>query len=307
MHSLQARFIRSSITAYLRDSRKGTVLATFHRSCYLDFGDRILALVAWELGNGPLNIVLEVAPAYSFQVIPVGELVISTDELITIGTRLRISYARALPWVAAIPPWAAHPQALEANLDLCQNLLVSEAPVGSFAHALPTAPMAKRNKIEETLHQQASVAMNTLARGLSDGDLSTLAHGTRQLAGLGLGLTPSGDDVLAGVLIALTVSPPPNAGQLRATMLAATVGRNSRISAAYLDAAAKGEASEAWHRLLDVLPSADSAVVSSAARTVMAMGETSGTDMLAGFLLTLESMKRSYRGTSPRSTLPEGM
>lgn len=291
IHSLQARFISRSITEYLRVPRKGTVLATFRRSCYLDFEDRILALVASELGNGPLNIVLEVAPAHSFQVIPVGEHVISTAELITIGTSLRISSARALPWVPAITPWALRPGALSANLDLCHNLLVREAPVGSFAHALPTAPVTRRNCIEETLYRQASVAMNTLARGLYDGDLATLAHGTRQLAGLGLGLTPSGDDILVGVLMALTVSSPPNAGQLRATVLAAAAGRNPRISAAYLDAAAKGEANEAWHRLLDILPSGDSAVVSSAARTVMSMGETSGADMLAGFLLTLKSVK----------------
>ncbi len=291
IHSQQARFISRSVAEYLRDPRKGTVLATFRRSCYLDFEDRILALVASELGNGPLNIVLAAAPPHSFQIIPVGELVISTAELITIGTSLRISYDRALPWVPAITPWALRPRALNANLDLCHNLLVREAPVGSFAHALPIAPITRRNYIEETLYQQASVAMNTLARGLYNGDLATLAQATRQLAGLGLGLTPSGDDVLVGVLMALTVSSPSNARQLRATVLAAAAGRNPRISAAYLDAAAKGEANEAWHQLLDVLPSGDSAVVSSAARTVMSIGETSGADMLGGFLLTLNSIK----------------
>ncbi|HET6782142.1 MAG TPA: DUF2877 domain-containing protein, partial [bacterium] len=61
-------------------------------------------------------------------------------------------------------------------------------------------------------------------------------------------------------------------------------------SEAYLMAAARGEAGEAWHRLLRVLPNGDRAAIASATRRVMAFGETSGSDMLAGFTVAFSTL-----------------
>ena len=58
----------------------------------------------------------------------------------------------------------------------------------------------------------------------------------------------------------------------------------------YLEAAARGEASEAWHRLVDAVAENDPDRIAAAARGVMAFGETSGSDMLAGFVLAAEAL-----------------
>src|SRR5438046_1794271 len=66
--------------------------------------------------------------------------------------------------------------------------------------------------------------------------------------------------------------------------------RTTRISMAYLEAAARGEASEAWHRLVDAVAENDPDRIAAAARGVMAFGETSGSDMLAGFVMAAEAL-----------------
>lgn len=113
-----------------------------------------------------------------------------------------------------------------------------------------------------------------------------------RLAGLGPGLTPSGDDVLAGAMLALTLVRSPQPTRLREVILRAVGERTTRVSGAYLQAASRGEAGEAWHALRDALApqTAGPGALDSAARRVMAFGETSGADMLAGFVLGLRAL-----------------
>jgi len=89
-----------------------------------------------------------------------------------------------------------------------------------------------------------------------------------------------------GALLAGTVWPT-GSEAIRDAIVSAAGGRTTRISAAYLDTAARGEASETWHTLVAAIPTADTVGVSAAARRLMAFGETSGSDMLAGFLLAV--------------------
>jgi hypothetical protein len=100
-------------------------------------------------------------------------------------------------------------------------------------------------------------------------------------------LTPSGDDLLAGLLLALNLWPEaagPLGAKIVATLILGTAApRTGRISRAYLWAARQGHASDAWHDLVRGLPGT-AETVTGAARRILQTGETSGADMLAGFL-----------------------
>ena len=125
-------------------------------------------------------------------------------------------------------------------------------------------------------------------RALRCGDLErTLATGAR-LVGLGEGSTPAGDDYLVGVLHALAVG---GEERRRDSLLAALAGlgegRTTTASAAWLAAAARGEASPVWRALLDALDVGDEPCVRAAARAVRAAGHTSGAFSLRGFLDTV--------------------
>ncbi len=202
--------------------------------------------------------------------------------LIHVGEGVEITLEQASTWNPAVAGWE-HPELsrIRANLRMIGSLLQAEAPEGSFAAYFhdPTPLPARALK-----------AMNLLGRGLAQPSAELLQAAARQLAGLGSGLTPSGDDVLVGTLICLSVLPGDDHRARRHAMLAATVGRTTRISEAYLAAAARGDAGEAWHDLLRSLRESEKTTIESASRRVMAFGETSGADMLAGFVLTARAL-----------------
>jgi len=146
--------------------------------------------------------------------------------------------------------------------------------------------------VEDTvtpLLAQGRRALGRLREGLAQADATAVTQGAAQLAGVGPGLTPSGDDVLAGILLGLRVWPAaagPLGPNVVSTLLVGTAApRTGRISRAYLWAARQGHAAEAWHDLIRGLPASVDRVIAAATR-ILQTGETSGADMLAGFLFT---------------------
>jgi Protein of unknown function (DUF2877) len=110
-----------------------------------------------------------------------------------------------------------------------------------------------------------------------------------KLVGLGEGSTPAGDDYLVGVLHALTGGDPLAARShpLARALGSMGEGRTSADSAAWLAAAARGDASQVWRALLDALAAADEPAARRTARAVRGTGHTSGAFSLRGFLDTL--------------------
>jgi len=262
------------------------VLATYARSCYLDLDGHIVALVGSSLSNGPLNVVLD-APNGLFDRMVAGVRVSSTPKSLDIGDGPEIMVGGAVAWDAGLSPWRdLHTDIIRVRVETLRETLAAEAPDGGLARAAMEARnghAADRTPLEA----QALPSLVTLSRGLGRHDPTLVSGAAQRLAGLGPGLTPSGDDVLAGALIAGTLWPTGPREAIRGAIVSAASGRTTRISAAYLDAAARGEASEAWHTLVAAIPAADTFVAIDAARRLMAFGETSGSDMLAGFLLAV--------------------
>ena len=129
-----------------------------------------------------------------------------------------------------------------------------------------------------------------------------LATAVSKLAGLGPGLTPSGDDVLGGfaAVMALLSSYLSSDGHERvwiAELIAQIAGpRTTLISRVLLDYAAKGEVAEQIGDLLLALarPLSGQAAVWQAAQCVLAFGATSGADTLLGILLALRVLEGGF-------------
>jgi hypothetical protein len=115
------------------------------------------------------------------------------------------------------------------------------------------------------------------------------------LVGLGEGSTPAGDDYLVGVSHALRfvltdaahAARVPHGDTLLRALGALGQGRTTRVSAAWLAAAARGEASAVWRDLLAALAAGHADRVARAGRAVRETGHTSGANSLRGFLDTL--------------------
>ncbi|MDR7522718.1 MAG: DUF2877 domain-containing protein [Armatimonadota bacterium] len=274
-----------SIPSPLADLREGTargrVLAVFERSAYLDVAGRIVALAPAGLGRGPLTITLDRFRA--LRPLAPGEAVALDGGLLrvgghTVGLRPSAVWDPALPTVAsaAVAPGVVLREVRRGASEASVAALL-DPPRG----AGPTSP---HGTLLGALRRGLEVIGDFLDdRAGADAVAGAVAEA---IAGRGPGLTPSGDDLLAGIMHAATVWPwlasRGRGADLRTVLRDAAAPRTTRISAAYLDAAAGGLASEPWHALVAGLRQS-SAAACAAVRRLLTVGETSGADALTGF------------------------
>lgn len=127
------------------------------------------------------------------------------------------------------------------------------------------------------------------------------------MVGSGQGLTPSGDDVLCGLLLALRPVPPAVAGVWAA--VAPRLGATTSLSASLLAESAEGYAVPAVVRLGAALARArhgsDGAdTLRRAVREVAGIGHSSGADLLAGLAGALGALAET---SVPRAHLSAGV
>jgi uncharacterized protein DUF2877 len=147
----------------------------------------------------------------------------------------------------------------------------------------------------------ASADVSGVLRGLAADVAGTALRGgstllqVAALVGAGPGLTPSGDDALCGVLLALRAvgggaadaAAASVAGAVRAVAHATT-----SLSASLLGAAAQGYAVPEAVRLVRATVGGDARETSLALPAVLAIGHTSGADLVAGLAGTIDALAR---------------
>ena len=165
---------------------------------------------------------------------------------------------------ARLPARGEHPQRCWAPARVDVNGLLGSRP------GLPSA---------DTSGLAESAAVRRATQALKDQDLMGTVS---QLGGLGPGLTPSGDDVLAGILLVASLTERFSSRELRA---AADTARTHDISRSFLRWAANGHSIEPVHDLLAAI--ATGLPTCEAEKAVAAIGATSGHDLLLGLRLAL--------------------
>jgi len=274
----------------------GEVLAVHPRSCYLlDEEGSIYAVVQEDLGKGPLSLVIaSSSSSQPFQQLAVGETVKTAGDVLLLSDSLDVGLAKAELWDPKPYVTFGGAEAMQHSLDALHQAATKFAPEKSLAVLLPyLAEDELPPLLQKVTHFPRSHAlMGGLADSLGDRNRRGLKVVTSSLAGLGPGLTPAGDDFLAGVLLALAEQRQADAelGEIADLLLETAAPRTHEISAAYLKTAHDGEAHERWHALLGALAAGDTAAIGEAAHGVAQVGETSGADMLAGFLTAMQAV-----------------
>jgi hypothetical protein len=108
------------------------------------------------------------------------------------------------------------------------------------------------------------------------------------LIGLGIGLTPSGDDYLVGLLAGLEATDHPARPALAAAIALHGPSRTTAIGAAALGHAARGAYAERLHDVLVALAGGRADDLSRTIERAMAYGATSGSDTLVGLFAGLD-------------------
>jgi Protein of unknown function (DUF2877) len=271
----------------------GEVIAVHARSCYLMGDDSdIYAVVAESLGNGPLNVVIPAATSQWLSGLSAGSSAASSAELLLLGDSLEIGLEHAALWdPKAYPALGADLEGLRRSLAEIFRTASADSPGHSLARLLPYLDEEDLpSPLDGVIHFPRSHA---LIAGLRDAlvqrNRRSLKVVASSLAGLGSGLTPSGDDFLAGVLLAIALAQEHQAnadlGEIGALLLETAAARTHEISGAHLRTALAGEVGERWHPLIAAISAGNAERAGDAALSVMKIGETSGADMLAGFLV----------------------
>jgi hypothetical protein len=244
---VSGRFAREALA-----SGDGEVCAVFRRSFYLRSPDGRYACIGDpSLGRGPLN------------------ALVSHFEEPALGASVAVSIENAQSWEPAPPSGTARP-----NLDALRASLDGHVPEEGLGCVILG--------VHNALSVHAQPALEAIDRWLAGNALGTEAA---QLIGLGPGLTPSGDDYLGGVLVALRwLGRGVHADSLWRWLEPRLPTRTSAVSAAHLAAAASGEVHEALHEMLENLSAWQPPDLHPSLAKLDAVGHSSGWDALAGIV-----------------------
>jgi uncharacterized protein DUF2877 len=200
------------------------------------------------------------------------------------GDRLRVP-------PCSLPPWDPEPapSGVSAGMALrraAAGLAAAAPSLGrpeGFGARLVGTPLAF--PLADAAAPAAALAAACAADAPGDAAAAALT-----LLGLGPGLTPSGDDFVGGAFFARAVLSRAGAcdrdgwGRAAETVRGAAASATHPISAALLGDLLDGEGWEPLHGLASALARDDGAAALEAARRLTRLGQSSGWDLLAGFV-----------------------
>lgn len=283
--------------AQLRFARGG-VHSVYRQACNIELEDgALLTLLVRETGNVPHGIRCALPEPADFRGWLHAGLAVAAD-----GACLRIPEAGvavdlsgAARWRCGIRSCAIDPDLGSTLRALCtvRLLALEQAPRSGFAPLLLDAT-APGSPLEHAMQRRLRHTLPALARASSSLDCVAAAQALEQLAGLGPGLTPSGDDFIVGYLAALHCRG--SREPLLRKFLDGLTAPLTRLAAAanlisrqFLLNAVEGEFSESLAQLVLAVQADDEPRLRDSAERLVRVGHSSGADSLVGVMFGLRA------------------
>ena len=271
------------------------VIAVFDRSFYLGVGDRLICLADEALHDGPLNVLIrgpDLWTAASDAALIIGEPWAVHGNVVFPAGRspLEIDVGSASVWrpmpLTKSPP---SPDDLAKGLrNLRKNLELDHHSDG-FLNLVLDGSKEPRTASERAAAGPVQTLRREAIGWLARDDLGILPA-LGQLIGLGPGLTPSGDDVIAGFLIACSYLGTDSAAKsLWQHIEKKSKNGTTLISHAHLAAAGEGMGAAPLHDLITGLIENRDDRIKKDLDAVAGIGHSSGFDAVGGVVLLLEA------------------
>ena len=246
-------------------SSQPKILHVFDDVCNLINERReVLSVVIAEIGNGPFNLIVDEPVIFAKHLDAESKVSIQKTQIL-LGD-ITISLINAQMW-NPMPRWGDLRKRKDEIVDRLALLQID-------------------NDNESILQFS-----NSLTNAILKADITALQGTSSKLAGLGIGLTPAGDDFLMGAMYAAWIIHPQEvAKEITEEIANVAVPLTTSLSGAWLRSAAKGEAGELWHEFFDALIEEKSMYLPMS--KILSVGETSGSDALAGFLEVISVYSR---------------
>ncbi len=272
------------------DVRGGEIHSAYRRTINLRFAaDQLVSLHGGRGLVAPFGIALgRRFDSPAFERIAPGLRAAVADGLVRIPEAgLEVALTEAAVWEPRARPASLTPAAASRHAEILTAILLQhESPDGlaALVDGSDATPLLRR----------ARPSAVRLAEGLAQRGGALLLAGAEPLLGLGPGLTPSGDDFLAGFLGTAVVALPDAVRLLHevgAQLLSLAETKTTLLSRAFLAHALTGALAPPIDALAAaILEGAGRESVARAAQAAAALGHTSGMDMLAGMVFALRSI-----------------
>ena len=254
----------------------------------------IISFVTPAIGNGPFNVVLPALPLNA-QITSDAKCDLNPGFSSIGELSIRLSDPDTKIWEPRFPWSSLDPTSDELRLVLewLDEFLTKYAP--SPQNQSPVGE--SKSSLSRDLQDQLNAESKLLFKGIADHHLDMIKGSATRLVGLGQGITPDGDDIMLGALLAAWMTQPIafsiESGE---ALLDAAADRTTPISQAWLMAAARGECTEHWHSTLNAIRSMSKEEFLQGALQIYRQGHSSGWSGLRGFQGVLGCIQRRLDG-----------
>jgi hypothetical protein len=299
MTASHSRFLTATSTGSLAQQMlsSGTmakVIGSTSHGLFLLTPERGIIFLSYETWRSPMTVNLG-RPDSELEKVKIGtQIQISTEKIVILNMGISINLQSAPIWSAPDPPQKLlPPEQRWAHLSdtaelICEQSSAGFCPILAAFLDLPNKPSL--NQEEQSLFE----CLHQLRQALSVRDFHRTAVKSTSLLGYGRGLTPSGDDLLAGLLLILnrwktalySVDSSEFLAAINHNIITNAYTHTTALSANIMTAAAAGQADERLIQSIDALltgqmPPAD------ICNLLLGYGASSGIDTLTGFALAL--------------------
>ena len=264
----------------------------FRRVVNFTEGERLVALVTEEVGSGPVNIVAKgLDPGLIDDTLRIDPGTITINGGPYPFDRAKICHSHL--GVGSIDD-----QRLMENLGVFEDALLELSPPGCLAFLIDEKREANfTSSFEKGFIARIKEGTKSIVNPTNQiaPDANSIVSGVKKIKGLGFGLTPSGDDFIAGLLVALNLMERlDGTDHTKIKREIVSVSRGGNIfSNSFISLAGDGYLFEGFKDLLSALIDGDKTGIRARTENLLSLGASSGSDMAVGFLLTINYLLAS--------------
>lgn len=262
--------------------------------------NRLISLVGQEVGQGPLNILVNIPNRINLSTIGIkrGDIVTRVGESIVIGENVIVISTQ---WTELWEPKRKFQDSLQplktimANIEIIRDIALASDHLSGLGELIPLTHINGLNDSKtENLGSVSLLALphiSSMLKAIKFGNSHDIIRFTKHLVGLGPGLTPAADDMLLGLMISIVyISENFNdtsidVKKINNDIVSNISGRTTIISEEFLREASVGNVNEAVASLMENLLTSRQRELENSLRNVLDLGGTSGTDTVFGVIL----------------------
>jgi hypothetical protein len=274
----------------LAQEHDASILGVTSLGSFLRLSSPWVVFLSRESYRGPLTLNLDEDSDDLERLAPGSSAKISPDCILFPAYNLVINTWQSRTWeVPAVPEGFLPPAQRQARLaDVARKALAGKSPSRLSLLLSVLLGWEAEASASENLF---TPFVQALGRSLEGSDVPAIAESIEALLGLGTGLTPSGDDLVLGLLLALNrwgnaLSPTLDIHALNQAVLPHAYRKTTLLAANLIECASRGQANERLLLALDGIVSGAPDVTTCAAH-LASWGNSSGLDALVGMALVL--------------------